>query len=223
MCGVITRPPDGNGHNYFAAASRRNSKYRKFVPANKQPTPGFFMLPEPDLNIAVLCPENVVVNKPLLAQVESATVQVKENTLRNYCISVHLQHQCGKLTLIYKFIMIPDERKFHKSYMRLNSWIPSSSPELAPLEPTFDGRLSFLGACGHEKRMASRHYCKPTRIYFGNMEKDICFDRVQCRIWKLSARVGRWCCTSAHGCCIYTSVVKQAGNVSKKPKNNSPL
>lgn len=57
--------------------------------------------------------------------------------------------------------------------MPLNIRIQSSSRTLSSHEPTREGLLSLLDACARNKRIAGRHYQKPTRIDFWDVQTGI--------------------------------------------------
>lgn len=91
--GVLARPLAGKRYKRFATTSRRHSKHFKVMQAEKQSTPLLMTLPQPDLEIDVFHPVDVVVNKPLLAHAGSARPQIKKNALRNYHNVAQLRQQ----------------------------------------------------------------------------------------------------------------------------------
>lgn len=50
-------------------------------------------MPEPDLEIDLFRPEDVLVNAPVMEQIGSATSQIKGNALRYYRVAAQLRHQ----------------------------------------------------------------------------------------------------------------------------------
>lgn len=115
------------------------------------------MQPKWHLEIGALRPVVMVFNKPLLGVVRSFTPHIKRSTLRDYRIVAQLRFQHGKPAFVCIFFIRPDRRFGHESYMRLHRRVPSSSPMLPRLEPTWKNRLWIFVTGAHTKHFPSRH------------------------------------------------------------------
>lgn len=137
------------------------------------------MLTEPDIEIDVLPPVRVVVNKPFLAQVRSSTPGIEGSAHCDYRIVTQLRNQREKSAFVFNFFVRPDKRHMYKSGTRFNRQIRSPSPMLPPLQTTCKALLSYLGTEALNEHRFSRHYQKKMHIYFRNVETTIILHTVQ--------------------------------------------
>lgn len=160
----------------------------------------------------------MAIEKPLFAQVGSATPQTEGSTLRVYSIGGKLCHQGGKSALVLKLFIGPHEEHVHKECLRLGSRILSSTPIFPSLKHISEGPVLLLEAGAHKESFSNLHYCKLTHLKFRNMETNILHHTVLWLISNLSTSPTTWCCRSIHGRSICRNIVKQSENVSEKSK-----
>lgn len=146
----------------------------------------------------IFLPVNAVTNKPLLAQVLFATLQIEGSTLREYRIGVQQRHQRGKSSLVFTSFVGAYVMHVREGRMCPNVWIPSFSPVFTSLERTSVSRLWHLDDGTLIKRILNTHYCKPTCISFRNVETDIFHRTVGWTISKLAASPTGWSHRSTH-------------------------
>lgn len=130
------------------------------------------MLPNADFKINVLCPVNVVVNIPLLAQVGSASPKVKGSTLMGHSICAPLRHQRGKSTIVLSFFIGTDKEHVHER-MHITGRISSSTSMFLSLTQTSKSCPLLLEPGRHYKHLPSRHYRKLMWIGFRDVDTNI--------------------------------------------------
>lgn len=194
-------------------------RYRKLLnvaQANDRPMQRFPVLPKTRFDTNMLRPITLVVNKPLLAQVQSAIPRVEESSFQRLLVGAQLRHQRDELALVNNFFKRTYEIRAHVSRMRLNSEIPSFSRRFPSCKLTSEGSHSLLDAGTYKKRLPGRHYRRSTCIDFRDVEKNISLHAVQWPISNLATSPTRGCQRNTYGSAICRNLFKQVGKVSEK-------
>lgn len=110
----------------------------------KQPSAWFLMLTESGFEVDVSDSLNVVIDKLLFSQAESATTQADKNSLWEDSVCAQLRPLGGKSALVLNYFVRTHERYVDKECTCLGSRIQSLNPVLASFNPTGEGLFSFF-------------------------------------------------------------------------------